>query len=239
MTTKKLILLAVLLFVFALKGLTQPVKNFIDLPFMETSATVDTMVVPDRIYLNIVLEEKDTKGKVSVEELEAKLEETLRSLGIPTDKNLVLNDLASNFKKYFLKDQDILKTKSYSLIVEDAVTAGKVIIALEKTGISNVNLEKTEYSKIESLKLALMTKAVLKARKQAESMCNPLNVKVGHPIFISDLVNDSPIRSLSGMVSGIRIRGKSSIKDEYTPADIQFEKITVERSISVKFKIEN
>ncbi|MFT7250898.1 MAG: lysozyme, partial [Flavobacterium sp.] len=41
-------------------------KNFIDLPYIETSAKVDTLVVPDKIYLNIMITEKDTKGKISV-----------------------------------------------------------------------------------------------------------------------------------------------------------------------------
>ena len=45
-------------------------KNFIDQPYLETTVKVDTLVVPDRIYLNILLTEADTKGRTSVEELE-------------------------------------------------------------------------------------------------------------------------------------------------------------------------
>ena len=95
-------------------------KNFIDQPYLETSAKVDTLVTPDRIYLDILISEKDTKDKKSIEELEILMEERLKSIGIDIKKQLTLNDLASNFKKYFLKNTDILKTKSYSLIVYDA-----------------------------------------------------------------------------------------------------------------------
>lgn len=95
-------------------------KNFIDQPYLETSAKADTLVIPDRIYLDILISEKDTKDKKSIEELEILMEERLKSIGIDTKKQLTLNDLASNFKKYFLKNTDILKTKSYSLIVYDA-----------------------------------------------------------------------------------------------------------------------
>ena len=95
-------------------------KNFIDQPYLETSAKADTLVIPDRIYLDILISEKDTKDKKSIEELEILMEEKLKSIGIDTKKQLTLNDLASNFKKYFLKNTDILKTKSYSLIVYDA-----------------------------------------------------------------------------------------------------------------------
>ncbi len=95
-------------------GWTQE-KNFIDRPYLETSAVVDTLVTPDLIYLKILISESDTKGKESVEKMESTMLSVLKSLEIDTEKNLVLNDLASNFRNYFLKPSDILKTKSYTL----------------------------------------------------------------------------------------------------------------------------
>ena len=130
-------------------------KNFIDQPYIETSAKVDTLVTPDRIFLTIFITEKDTKGKISVEEIENNMADKLKSLGINLENQLSLSDLSSNFKKYFLKQQDVLKNKAYSLVVFDALTAGKVIMELENINISNILLEKTEYSKIENLKLLL------------------------------------------------------------------------------------
>ncbi len=214
-------------------------KNFIDQPFTETSAQVDTLVTPDRIYLNIVILEKDTKGKTSVEELEAKMEAILKRLGINTKEDLTLNDLSSNFKKYFLKSQDVLKSKAYSLMVKDAKTAGLVIVELENIEISNVILDRTEFSKIEQLKLELKSKAIAKAKKQAEYMATPLNQNIGPAIYISDQSDNSVDYALQGRVSGIQIRGYSSIREEkYKPADIEFEKIKVESSVTVKFKLE-
>jgi len=219
-------------------GWTQT-KNFIDQPFVETAAQVDTLITPDRIYLNILILEKDTKGKISVEELESKMESALKNLGIDTKKNLTLNDVASNFKKYFLKSQDVLKSKSYTLMVADAKIAGSVIIELEVLEISNVLLDRTEYSEIEHLKLILKSMAIRKAKKQAEYMVAPLNQKAGVAIHISDHSDNSVGRALSGRVPGIQIRGYSSVKrKEFKPADIEFEKIKVESSVFVKFKLE-
>ena len=97
------------------QGFSQ-VKNFIDQPYIETSAKVDTLVTPDIIYLNILITEVDTKGKISVEELENRMAERLKLLGINLEEQLTLSDLSSNFKKYFLKGQDVFKSKSYSLL---------------------------------------------------------------------------------------------------------------------------
>ena len=34
-------------------------KNFIDQPYLETSAEADTLVIPDRIYLKITISENE------------------------------------------------------------------------------------------------------------------------------------------------------------------------------------
>jgi hypothetical protein len=214
-------------------------KNFIDLPYIETSAKVDTLVTPDRIFLTILITEKDTKNRTSVEELESKMNIKLKSLGINTEKQLTLNDLSSNYKKYLLKQQDILKNKSYSLVVYDAKTASKVIAALEEEEISNVSLEKTEYSKTEELLLILKGKAIVKAKNNAISLTKPLNQKVGNAIYISD-TNYNVSNMLNGKVAGLRIRGTASIQaaSDYDPIDISFDKIKIETQINVNFKLE-
>src|SRR5690349_5445103 len=122
-------------------------KNFIDQPYLETSATFDTLVTPDRIFVSISLNEADSKNKKSTEELDQQLVQKLTELGINTEKDLTLLDYSSNFKSYFLKGQHILKVKNYSLLVYDAVRAAEVLTGLENIGISNVAIEKTEYSK--------------------------------------------------------------------------------------------
>lgn len=229
----------ILLFTFLTFQTYSQTKNFIDKPYLETKATVDTLVTPDRIYLSILITEKDTKGRTPVEELENRMNTKLIALGIDTKKQLTLSDVTSNFKNYFLKRTDVLKNKAYSLLVYDAVTAGKVIVGLESIEISNVHLSKTEYSKIEQLKMELKQKAVYKAKMQAESMLKPLNQKLGKAMYISD-VNSNIARILQGKSAGIQIRGLASMnkEEEYDPIDIAFEQIKLESSITINFGIE-
>ncbi|MFC2188348.1 SIMPL domain-containing protein [Fulvivirgaceae bacterium LMO-SS25] len=212
-------------------------KNFIDQPYIETAATVDTLVIPDRIYLSIVISESDTKGRQTVEELEKNMADKLKGIGIDLEKQLSLSDLESNFKKYFLKKQDILKAKSYELLVYDATKAGQVIYEMETIGISNVDIERTEFSKIEQLRLMLKSKAAEKARNQAESITKPLNQTIGKAIHITDIQTDAA-NYLQGRTSGIVVMGYSSkYEQEYKPIPIEFEKIRVECTLSVIFTL--
>jgi len=228
---------AVLLAFTAISTVFAQTKNFIDQPYIETSAKIDTSVTPDRIFLSITITEKDTKDKVSVEKQENRMAKVLKSLGIDLEKQLKLSDLSSNFKKYFLRSKDVLKSKEYLLVVYDALTAGKVIAGLEKIDISNIEIEKTEYSKLEQLMLELKSQAVVKAKKQAEAMMKALGQKLGPAIYISD-GNTYSVNYSKRKDARIRLSYASAPESDEQPLAVDFEKIKVICVVSVKFKIE-
>lgn len=214
-------------------------KNFIDHPYIETTAKKDTLVVPDNIYITIILNESDSRNKKSTEELEITLEQTLKKLNINTQKDLSLLDYNSDFKKYFLKGQNILKTKNYSLLVHDAVTAGRVLAELENADISNVEVAKTEYSKAEELIENLKSSAIVKAKKYADKLANSIGQKVGKAIFISE--NPATVFSqLQGQATGIQIRGASSIYGSRAaePIFVDFQKLKFESQVIARFTLE-
>ena len=153
---------------------TAQTKNFIDRPYLETTAKVDTLVTPNQIFLSIYIHEGEDRNRTSLEKQERKMADVLENLNIDMKKQLKIDNLASTYRKYFLKRKNVLKSKSYVLEVYDALTAGKVLIGLESKGISNVRLIKTAYSDIENLKLKLKSKAILKAKQQGKALTAPL-----------------------------------------------------------------
>jgi uncharacterized protein YggE len=232
---KPILTLAILL--LALNGYSQS-KTFLDQPYLETTASVDTLVVPDKIYIAIILNEADSKNKKSTEELERILQSTLKALNIDTERDLSLSDYNSNFKSYLLKLQNILKIKNYSLLVHDAMTVSRVFQSLEDVGISNVHIDKTEYSKSEALTLELKSLAIKKAKATGLKLVVPLNQRLGKAILISDNMNYS--NNLQGQISGIRVRGTSGYLAEkaVTPISIEFQKMQFQAQVSVKFLLE-
>lgn len=231
---KKLVTI-LLITVFTMTAYSQT-KNFLDIPYLETSARVDTLVTPDKIYLNITIQEKDSKGRKSVEEQENKMANSLRNLGIDLEEQLVIKDLSSNFKKYFLRQKEVLKSKQYALLVYSGKKAAEVLMALEKLGIANTYLEKTEYSKMEALELELKSKAVAKAKKKAEALTAPLGQTVGNAIHIMDTSTPYYSQQRAKLSS---YREHVVVADAQEPLDIDFEKIKVETSVNIKFQLSN
>ena len=233
----KNIILVSILIVFSWQGRAQ-YKNFIDQPYLETKVEVDTLVTPDEIFLRIHIKEKDSKNKKSVEEQEVRMEKKLKSLGIDTKEQLTLADAGSNFKDYFLRKNNVLKDKVYMLKVGSAEMAGKVLVGLESIEISNVDLQKVQYSKLKSLQLDLKKLAVQKAKKQADALLAPLGQKSGKAIHITD-VNSYGYASYANESRGMaRMSITDGMQEEYAPITIDFEKIKVQSSVSIKFTIE-
>ena len=235
---KKSFLIFVMFFVW---NLFSAQKNFLDQPYIEVVATVDTLVVPDRIYVSITLNEADSKNKKSVEEKEKQLETILKKLKINTDKDLSVLGYSSDFKKYFLKGQNILKTKKYSLLVRDAYTLGNVIISLEEAGISNTEVEKVEYSKSKELLLELKSEAVKRSRVTADKLVKPLNQKAGKALYISDTnyggigdyeLTTNEIFSLQEMDYK-----KESASEEFL-RKLDFQKIKFSTTVYVKYQLD-
>lgn len=211
-------------------------KNFIDQPYLEVTGSADTLLTPNEIYVEINISEKDTKGRTSLEDLELNMYNTLKSIGINVDKDLKTSDMASNFKFYFLKGKDILKSKQYILKVPDAVIASKVFIELENLGISNTSINRVDYSDLESIRNLMRSKAIENAKIRAVSMTQPLNQTIGPAIYIADNESFNTGNQLSGRVAGVVVTGYGLKKQSAIELPkIEFEKIKVVTNINVKF----
>ncbi|MWB96427.1 DUF541 domain-containing protein [Flavobacterium sp. GA093] len=215
-------------------------KKTIDKPFIEVSGQADTLVMPNRIWISVILTEKDSKGKKSVEDLEKAMIQKLQEIGIDVENNLSMTDMSSNFQNYFLKQTDILKAKSYSILTTDAKTTSKVFIELEKIDISNVRIEKIENSEEKKIQLLINGKAMESAKKIAESFVKPLNQKIGNALQISNFEDIS--NQLAGRVNGIQIRGAKSIRyydqSESKQPSVEFKKIKISSTVQVRFLLE-
>lgn len=213
-------------------------KNFIDKPYLEVQGKADTLVTPDRIYIDVLISEKDVKGKKSVEELENDMLTKLKSLGIDVDKNVAMQDMMSNYKKFFLKQTDIQKSKSYSILVYDAKTTAKVFIGLEEVGLSNVRIDKLEHSDEKKLQLLMNSKAIENAKANAISFTKPLGQTVGKAIFIGNVYDIRNRRSNTELSMRLGISAQKSYNAEDYNTNIEFEKITISSEIGVRFALE-
>lgn len=220
--------------IFAQKG----EKNFIDQNYIEVTGKAELEIVPDQIYLKILLNEKEFKNKQSIAEMEKLMIDKLADLGIDTEKDLAIKDFASNFQFYWLGKSDIFVMKEYQLLVHDAPAAGKVFIELEKIGISNITIDKLDHSKIREFRKEVKVDAIKAAKEKAAELAIAIGQSIGRALFIEEIERNNNFLSntLSGKVAGVTIRGSQSIS-ELNNLDVEFEKIKIEYSILCRFEL--
>ena len=163
-------------------------QNANNLKVIEVSATAQKAVTPDEIFLNITINEKENKGKVSIEQQEKQMIKTLQDLGINVKGQLTIKNMGSSLKTYALKKDEIYAAKDYSLKLSSASTAYAAIDALNSIGISHITLGKTALSsklQIET-KDNLLAEATKKAYENAKIMASAVGSNAGNAIFLSN-----------------------------------------------------
>lgn len=227
---KKLFVFSFLVLVLAVNALAQ--KNFIDQNFIEVTGKAEMEVVPNEIYLKIIIDEKDNNGKESLESLEKKMIKKLVTIGVNIDSQLVVSDFSSNFKFYLLKKDDIFTSKEYQLLVYDGKTVADVFMVLEQLGISNIEINRVDHSNIEELRREVKIKAIKAGKEKAKDLATAIGQNIGRALYINEVENYKA-RSYNSNV--MYIRGESSIESE-SPS-LEFEKIQLESSVIVYFEL--
>ena len=185
---KKLITLSILLLTFTTNAQNFQ-KNFIDQNYIELTGTSRLELTPNEIYLKISINENNKNGKLSVEEQEELMVKTLTNIPITLDNNFKIIDYTSNFRYFFLKKTDIRKSKTYQLKLANGLEVGKVYLALENIGISNISIEKIDHNELEKFKLETKIKAIKLAKTKAEKYTEAIGQNLGKAIYIQEVEN--------------------------------------------------
>jgi uncharacterized protein len=214
-------------------------KNFIDQNYIEVTGKSEIEIIPDLIYIKIQISEKDSKNKTPIQDQENALISKLKEIGIDISKDLLIKDIASNFKFYILFKNDILLSKEYEVLVRDSKTVTKVFIELEKIGISNVSIDRLDNSNITNYRKEVKIDAIKAAKDKAESLATAIGQNIGRAIYIQEIENNYTNSGSPGSSNSIMIRGLSSnIYGSNAPIpDIGFENIKLNFSILCRFEL--
>lgn len=230
MNKNVILLLAVFL---SWSTMAQGQKNFIDQNYIEVKGLAELEIVPDEIYLNIHLDEQDTKNKESIEVLEKQMFVALKKAGIDLEKQLSVSDFASNLQSHFIKRDDVRKSKNFELLVHDSQSLAKVFVELGKIKISNINILKVDHSEIEKYRKQVKINAVKAGKEKATALAEAIGQKIGKAIYI----NETSSRYKNEYANtAIRIRGMSTMAKMDMPV-LDFQKIKLEYTVIMRFAL--
>ena len=228
---KRLILLAVAALV-AFPAAAQMQETYPS--YIQTNGRAELEITPDEFYLQIVINERDSKGKISVESQQRDMIAALKKLGIDIDKQLKMANLSSEFYK---KKTSVAMAK-YQLQLGTSAEVAQAWQALDNLGISDVSILKVSHSKIDEYKEQVRVEAIRNARANAETLAGAIGQTVGKCFYIYDsnssvlpVMYDNAVLMRSAKSAGVT---EAAVEEE----PLEFKTIRLEYNVQTKFVLE-
>ena len=180
---KKLILIAAVA-LMALPAAAQVQEAFPS--YIQVNGRAEKEITPDEFYLSVIINERDSKGKISVESQQRDMIAALKRLGVNVEKQLKVANLSSEF----FKKKTSVATAKYQLQLGSAAEVSKVWQALDNLGISNVSILKVSHSKIDQYKEQVRVEAMQNAKQSAQTLAQAIGQNVGKCFYIYDSNNN-------------------------------------------------
>jgi uncharacterized protein YggE len=230
---KKMIFLAAAFVLVALSVSAQQAETFPS--YIEVNGVAEKEIAPNEIYLSITINERDSKGKISIDEQQRDMVAVLKKLGVKPAEQLKMLDLTSS---YFKRGNALAKAQ-YELKLTSAVEVARVWRALDELGISQVTVQKVSHTDIETFKKEVRADAMRAARDNARALAEAIDQKAGKCFWIADY--SSPVKTTFA-VANMKARG---VMEESVSFDaiveeegLEFQTINLQHRVQAKFVLE-
>lgn len=206
-------------------------------PYIEVTGTAEIEIVPDEIYLDICIKERNEKGKkLTIDYLENQLKTVLKKVEIP-EKNLSISDVNAVLAKTGWWKEEILSVANYTLKVNGANKLKLLFESFKKMNISEVNITKATHSNIIQIKKKNRIKAIKVAKEKADYLLSAIGEQTGKPFIINELANNNQSFVNANFLNTNRSYSSFSKVKNYKNEIVEFQKIKITSSIYVKFQI--
>ena len=164
----------------------------------------------------------------------------LQELKIDVEKNLTVDDMSSDLKKYFLRKDNILASKSYVLKLSTADQVAAVFDALNNINISDVSLQKIGVSPEleQQVKNELMVEAMKKAKNNAQTLLGAIGNQVGETLYVNYYESSQSYgsRLMVRNTKAMAVADGVMVEESSIPS-LEVSKVTMNVNVNCKFAI--
>lgn len=205
-------------------------------PHIDISTTVEREVTPNELYLRIIINENDYKGKKSLEEMQNAMIGALKANRIDIPECLTLNYMGSDVSyKLFSKTIKPKTEATYTLKLYDVAIMQQVISSLEERQISNIELIRTKYTKEAELKTSMAVEAMQQAQAEAKILAEAIGQQAGKAVSISSWMQSTQptVYKSRSMV----VENSAMVRDSNPVPEFGISKQTYRFNVNVRFEL--
>lgn len=204
--------------------------------YIQTNGNAEKEITPDEFYLSITIDERDSKGRISVETQQRDMIAALRKQGVDVEKQLKVANLSSEF----FKKKSAVATAKYQLLLGSAAEVSQAWQALDELGISKVSILKVSHSKIAQYKTEVRAEAMKNARGNAVELAAAVDQTIGKCFWVYDSNSDvMPVYYNNAVMTRGDMAFDSMAKGvEIEEPALDFRTIKLQYSVQAKFVLE-
>lgn len=201
--------------------------------YIQVYGRAEKEIVPDEFYLQIVINERDSKGKISVESQQRDMIAALKRMGVDVDKQLKVANLSSEF----FKRKTSVATAKYQLQLGSSAEVARTWQALDELGISNVSILKVSHSEIDRYREEVRVEAIRNARANAATLAEAIGQKVGRCFYIYDS-NSNILPAVYDNAVLMRSAKAAGTVEAVEEDPLEFKTLRLEYGVQAKFVLE-
>lgn len=243
---KKLFIFTVAVVLFTRALAQQPAAN----PFPKTisvSGAAEMDVIPDQIYVNVVLREyqKKNEPKKDLETLKANFMESCHAIGLPDSIISIASYTGFNNYYWLRKDRkktpDLFASITYQVKFSNSKQMDELIEKLDDEATQSFDIVNTSHSKMSEYRKQLKILAVKAAKDKGIYLTEAIGEKLGPAITVKE-PDESGIQytgrinapfSQTRIESNVRYDGSND-----KTVEIDFKKIKLRYEVSVVFALQ-
>ena len=222
-------------------------------PFPKTitvTGSAEMLVIPDEIYVNIVLREyqKRNENKKELETIKSDFLSFCTAAGI-ADSSISIQSYTGYSNYYWLRkkkkrDQDLMASITYQVKFSTSKEMDQLIEKLDDDATVSFDIAYTSHSKLTEYRRQLKIQAVKAAKEKGVYLTEAIGEKLGGAITVKE--PEDPALANQVYAGNVQIRGANSVysnlsykKDEYDKSvDVEFKKMRLRFEVEVIFAIQ-
>ena len=158
-----------------------------DQPFITVKGSAEMEVIPDEIYIKVLLKEYAV-GKVTVtmEEVEAQFIEEMKGIGLPPEA-IHLERFSERHIRVRRKKDKLEQTKTFEVMLTEVDQILPMMEALGKIPKSDAQLARVDHAEIARFRAEVKQEAAKAAKRKATLLTEAIGSEIGKPLQIIEV----------------------------------------------------
>lgn len=222
-------------------------------PFPKTitvTGSAEMLVIPDEIYVNIILREyqKKNQDKKELEIIKTDFLNSCREAGL-ADSSISIQSYTGYSNYYWLRkkkkrDSDLMASITYQVKFSNSKEMDQLIEKLDDDATVSFDIAYTSHSKIIEFRRQLKIQAVKAAKEKGIYLTEAIGEKLGGAITVKE--PEDPALTNQAYAGNIQIRGINSLNSNFSykpgdndkSVDVEFKKMRLRFEVEVIFAIQ-